>query len=154
PLLAACAFSLAATAHAQAARDWRVDVAGEAIVFAGRIEQASVDEFLRVLRERPGITRLIITSGGGQVVAALQMGEAMHARRLDVDVPVACLSSCANYIFPAGKRKRLGHPLAVGWHGNMTHVLFMQLTGEANYSDEMMQSARWLVKREAEFFPS
>jgi hypothetical protein len=123
------------------------------VTFRGRIDPDSADAFLRTLEERPGITRLVITSGGGQVTSALAMAEAIHARGLDVDVPVACLSSCANYIFPAARRKRLGHPLAVGWHGNMTHVLYMQLTGQANYGDEMMQGARWLVRREAQFYP-
>lgn len=154
PRLAACVLLVAAGARAQEPPPAaRVEVAGDAIVFRGRILRRSVDEFLRVLRAHPEVKRLVITSGGGQVISALDMGEAIHARQLDVDVPVACLSSCANYIFPAARRKRLGHPLAVGWHGNMTHVLYMQLTGEADYSDEMMQGARWLVRREAAFFP-
>lgn len=152
--LAACALLVAAGAHAQEPPPAaQVQVADDAIVFRGRILRRSADEFLRVLQAHPEVKRLVITSGGGQVTSALEMGEAIHARRLDVEVPVACLSSCANYLFPAGRRKRLGHPLAVGWHGNMTHVLFMQLTGEADYSDELMQGARWLVRREAEFFP-
>lgn len=152
--LAACVLLIAAGAHAQEPPPAaQVEVAGDAIVFRGRILRRSADEFLRALHAHPEVKRLVITSGGGQVISALDMGEAIHARRLDVDVPVACLSSCANYIFPAGRRKRLGHPLAVGWHGNMAHVLYMQLTGEADYSDEMMQGARRLVRRENEFFP-
>lgn len=131
----------------------QVEVAGDAIVFRGRVERRSVDEFLRALHEHPSVTRLVITSGGGQVTSALEMGEAIHARQLDVDVPVTCQSSCANYIFPAARHKRLGHPLAVGWHGNMTHVLYQQLTGEGSWSDALMEGARWLVRRENEFFP-
>lgn len=152
PRLAACALLVALGAHAQEQPAAQVEVAGDAVIFRGRIERRSVEAFLHALKDNPGIMRLVITSGGGQVVSALDMGEAIHARQLDVDVPVACLSSCANYIFPAGRRKRLGHPLAVGWHGNMTHVIFTQLTGQSHWSEEMMQGARELARREAEFF--
>src|SRR5438105_10306430 len=62
PFLAACALWLAPPAHAQPPREWKVDVAGGAVVFAGRIEQRSVDEFLRALGEHPEVTRLVITS--------------------------------------------------------------------------------------------
>jgi hypothetical protein len=144
--LAACGLS-AAAANAQV---WAI---GDAVIFQGRIEGSSVEAFVKTLDEHPEITRLVITSGGGEVNAGLDMGEAIHARQLDVEVPAFCLSSCANYVFPAARRKRLGHPLAVGWHGNMTHVLFMQLTGQVNYSDEMMRSARHLVRRESGFYP-
>jgi hypothetical protein len=153
--LAACLALLAAAggALAQTPPSARVEVAGDAIVFSGRIDRRSVDEFRRALQDHPAVTRLVVTSGGGQVVSALEMGEAVHARQLDVEVPIACLSSCANYVFPAGRRKRLGHALAVGWHGNMTHVIYTQLTGQSSWNDEQMQSARWLARREAEFYP-
>lgn len=137
----------AAAAHAQ------VSVQGDAIVFEGRILPASARAFLDALEAHPEARRVVITSGGGQVLSALDMGEAIHARGLDVDVPLVCRSSCANYIFPAGRRKYLGHPLAVGWHGNMTHVLFQQLTGETHYSDSEMEGARELVRREYAFYP-
>ena len=67
-------------------------------------------------------------------------------------MPDACLSSCANYIFPAGRRKRLGHPRAVGWHGNMAHVLYLQASGQANWSEPALEEARQLARREAAFY--
>jgi hypothetical protein len=153
PVLACCALVTTTPARAQDKPAWRVEAVGDAVLFTGRIERRSVDEFLRALRDHPGIQRLVITSGGGQVAAALDMGEAIHVRQLDVEVPVACLSSCANYIFPAARHKRLGHRLAVGWHGNITHVLYTQLTGASNWSEDMMQGARELARREARFYP-
>ena len=148
PRLAACAL-LALAGGARAG----VSAAGDAIVFDGRIDAPSVADFRRLLVADPAITRLVITSGGGQVVSALELADAVHERHMDIEVPVRCLSSCANYVFPAARHKRLGHPLAVGWHGNMAHVLYMQLTGEVSYPEEMMASARWLVQREREFYP-
>jgi hypothetical protein len=129
----------------------RVEVAGDAVIFDGRIEGRSAAQFLAAIRD-PAITRVVITSHGGLVTPALDMAEAIYARQLDVEVPDACLSSCANYIFPAARRKRLGHERAVGWHGNMTHVLFLQQTGQASWGEPAMDEARQLARREAEFY--
>jgi hypothetical protein len=98
------------------------------------------------------VRRLVITSPGGLVAPALDMAEALHARGLDVEVPEACLSSCANYVFLAGRQKLLGGPAAVGWHGNMTHVLHLQQIGERRWSDSEIASARLLAQRESSFF--
>lgn len=129
-----------------------VQVVGDALVFNGQINRRSAAEFLRLLRADPKITRLVIGSRGGNVTAALDMALAVHERQLDVEVPVACLSSCANYVFPAGRRKILGRPGAVAWHGNMTHVLYLQQTGQASWSDQQIEGARQLAQREALFF--
>jgi hypothetical protein len=128
-----------------------VEQVGDAVVFRGRIDQASVAAFLQLL-EDPRVTRLVITSLGGLVAPALDMAEAMHARGIDVEVPESCLSSCANYIFPAGRHKLLGRPDAVGWHGNMAHVLYREQSGQERWSAPVMADARRLARREAEFF--
>lgn len=125
--------------------------AGDAIVFRGRIDGPSATRFIELLRE-PGVGRLVITSHGGLVEGALDMAEAVAGHGLDVDVPQACLSSCANYVFPAGRRKRLGHARAVGWHGNMAHVLHLQDTGQARWSEPEIEDARRLARREQAFF--
>jgi len=94
------------------------------------------------------VTRLVITSGGGLVDAALDLAEAVHARHLDVEVPSTCLSSCANYVFPAGRRKLLARPGAVRWHGTMAHVLYLQVSGQDHWSDVEIGQARELARRE------
>ena len=147
PLLLA----LAAPAHAQPSPSATVERTGDAIVFRGRIEGTAAAKFRELLRE-PGVGRLVITSHGGLVDAALDMAEAVADHALDVEVPQACLSSCANYVFPAGRKKRLGHARAVGWHGNMAHVLYLQQTGQASWSEPEIESARRLERREQAFF--
>lgn len=137
--------------HAQTAAPTVVAAAGDAVVFDGQINARAVETFLRLLQDAKA-TRLVITSRGGSVSAALDMALAIHERGLDVDVPSACWSSCANYIFPAARRKTVGRPGAVAWHGNMTHVLYLQQTGQANWNEEQMEGARQLARREAEFF--
>lgn len=128
-----------------------VEASGDAVIFTGQINARSVAQFLRALQD-PRITRLVITSSGGRVAAALDMADAVHARQLDVEVPAACMSSCANYVFPAGRHKVIGRLGAVSWHGNMAHVLYLHQNGQGSWSESEMQSARTFAVREAEFF--
>jgi hypothetical protein len=142
----------AGPANAQEAPAVAVQAVGDAVVFKGQINARSAAEFLRLLREDPKITRLVISSRGGMVTAALDMALAVHERQLDVEVPVACMSSCANYVFPAGRNKTVGRPDAVAWHGNMTHVLYLQQTGQASWNEDQIEGARQLAVREAQFY--
>jgi hypothetical protein len=128
-----------------------VERAADTITFTGRIDAASAARFLALLQE-PGTSRIVITSQGGDVAAALDMAQAIHERGLDVEVPKICLSSCANYVFPAGRRKLLGRAWAVGWHGNMAHVLYLAQLGAGNWSAEAIKSARELALREAALY--
>ena len=145
-----CGLAAAGLAHAQPARA-SVERSGDAIVFRGRIDEASAAAFQQLLRD-PAVKRLVITSPGGLVAFALDMAEAIHARGLDLEVPEACLSSCANYIFPAARHKRLGAATAIGWHGNMTHVLYLQQAGLRRWSEPELAAARSLARRETAFF--
>jgi len=138
-------------ARAQSPASASVRQVGDAVVFRGRIDGPSVAAFLQLLQD-PRVTRLVITSVGGLVAPALDMAEALHARGIDVEIPEACFSSCANYIFPAGRHKLLGRSDAVGWHGNMAHVLYRQQTGQERWSEAVMADARRLARREAAFF--
>ncbi len=128
-----------------------VEAVDDAVVFRGRIDARSAAQFMELLRD-PKITRLVISSGGGSVSAALDMALAVHERRLDVDVPRVCHSSCANYIFPAGRRKTVGRPGAVAWHGNITHALYLHQAGKETLDQQPLDSARELAAREARFY--
>jgi hypothetical protein len=151
----ACAGLLAAgvvTAYAQApTRATAVERVGDAVVLQGRIDAAMAERAVRLLQD-PDVARLVVTSGGGLVDAALDIAEAVHAHGTNVEVPVACLSSCASYIFPAGRHKLLGRADAVAWHGNMAHVLHLQRTGQGSWSDAQLREARRLAQREAGFY--
>jgi hypothetical protein len=125
--------------------------AADTITFNGRIDGQSAATFLQLLAE-PGVTRVVITSNGGLVAPALDIADAIHARALDVAVPWVCLSSCANYIFPAARRKTIGRAGAVGWHGNITHIVYLEQSGQGQWSAALMQEARALARREAEFY--
>ncbi|NNG12451.1 MAG: hypothetical protein HKM88_04295 [Halobacteria archaeon] len=77
--------------------------------------------FFSGIADRP-VTRLVITSSGGEVEAGIALGTWVFEHRLDVEVPEYCLSSCANYVFPAAKRKTIAPGAVVAWHGNYHHL--------------------------------
>jgi hypothetical protein len=68
------------------------------------------------------VRRLIITSSGGEVEAGIALGLWVFEHRINIEVPEYCLSSCANYIFPAGQQKSIGAGAIVAWHGNYNHL--------------------------------
>ena len=65
----------------------------------------------------PKPTVLAIRSPGGEVNAGMSLGTWVHARALHVQVLEFCLSSCANYVFPAGNQKILSNFAVIGYHG-------------------------------------
>jgi hypothetical protein len=150
-LAAPAALLLTLACAAQPAPTAGVRRSGDAVVFEGRIDFASAARFLQLLEE-PGVARVVVTSRGGLVAPALEMAQAIHRRGLPLEIPAACLSSCANYLFPAAARKVLGRADAVGWHGNMAHVLWLQQAGQASWSPDELAQARALARREAAFY--
>ena len=85
--------------------------------FAGTIDDAGVRQFLDAVAGND-VGRLVITSNGGHVEAAINLASWVFEHRVDVEVRDFCLSSCANYVFPAGRRKIIRDGAIVAWHGN------------------------------------
>lgn len=87
--------------------------------YEGRINK---DANLRIfslyqsLKSKP--TMLQITSRGGPVLEGIKLGHWVYDNKLDVTVGKGCMSSCANYVFPAGRGKYLYKDSALIWHGN------------------------------------
>lgn len=101
-------------------------VAGEAGTQAvagyhGEISAENNARFFDDFDGRP-VRRLVIRSGGGDVAAAIELAEWVHARGLDITVEDRCLSACANYVFPAARRKEIRAGAVVAWHGNYHHL--------------------------------
>jgi hypothetical protein len=69
------------------------------------------------------VSKLVITSAGGEVEAAIALGRWIHDHDIDVEVSEYCLSACANYVFTAGRNKSIRPGAVVAWHGNYTHLL-------------------------------
>ncbi|MEJ2534777.1 MAG: hypothetical protein P8008_04760, partial [Gammaproteobacteria bacterium] len=115
PCCIACV--LAACAAPPPAPEPGVRLDGDWIVYHSETT-AEANLEARVLRDRhPSVRGLRISSNGGNIEHGLALGEWVLAAGLDVYVDGYCYSSCANYVFPAGRRKILAESAMVGWHG-------------------------------------
>ena len=65
----------------------------------------------------PSINRVLIKSNGGATATSLQIAEWIEEYGLDVEVDGDCISSCANYIFVAGRNRVLPKLAILGFHG-------------------------------------
>ena len=66
-----------------------------------------------------GIEMIIVRSGGGSVVGALEIAKEMNKRKINMIVDKYCLSSCANYLFIAAYKKSLLSGSVLGFHGGV-----------------------------------
>jgi len=90
-------------------------------VYHGEITPERNREFFETAGRRP-LKRLIITSDGGSVEAGIELGRRVHDLGLDIEIAGYCLSSCANYVFTAARRKTIREGAVVAWHGNYIHL--------------------------------
>lgn len=90
------------------------------IIYSGLIGQTSTDRFAALLKSSGNqVTTLRIESGGGDVEAAMRMGALVFDHGLDIEIfGDGCHSSCANYVFPAGRNKLIERGALVSWHGS------------------------------------
>jgi hypothetical protein len=115
---------LGSTAPLRGDASTAVQLTDDAIEYRGVIDEASnqraFELFMRAERKPRTLT---IDSDGGSADAAMQLGAWIYKHNLDVSVPRHCLSSCASYVFPAGRIKRLGTHATLLWHGGATQAL-------------------------------
>ncbi|KAA9130301.1 hypothetical protein F3N42_13260 [Marinihelvus fidelis] len=100
----------------EAPEEARVWFDGEWIVYEGPLSEEANGEALALFDQHPG-AGLRIISGGGPITAGMDLGQWILVRGLTVYVDQYCYSSCANYIFPAGRQRRLAPGAELGWHG-------------------------------------
>lgn len=89
-----------------------------ALVFQGGLSKEAnerIFELYKGARVKPQLLR--ISSGGGDANLGINLGEWVFRNQLDVEVIGNCFSSCANYIFTAGKTKFLNPDSMLLWHG-------------------------------------
>lgn len=91
---------------------------GETVNYAGKITDTNVERFLAEATGK-NVSTLVISSGGGEINAGMRMGEWVLDNHVDVVVKDMCMSSCANYVFTAGRRKTINANSIVAWHGNI-----------------------------------
>lgn len=96
---------------------FEVSRSGSTLHLRGPINEASAAAFEQALNEGPTDT-LYVTSDGGYVDAGLTIGRLVRDHGLAVVVEDQCVSSCANYIFTAGRTRTIAPGAVVVWHGN------------------------------------
>ncbi len=89
----------------------------ETAVFTGAIDAASVDAFL-ARHANTTARRLVVDSPGGDVEQGIRLGDWILDHAMDVEVRAMCGSSCANYVFIAGRHKTIAPGGFVIWHGS------------------------------------
>ena len=121
-LWSGCCFGWGISAPlAQATEVW---LSGDRILYRGLITEEANDVAARLLASRvPAPTVLLIESNGGNARAGIELGLWVFRQRLDVEVQTFCFSSCANYVFTAGARKRLWQHASLLWHGGPSQPL-------------------------------
>lgn len=93
-------------------------VTGNTLVYDGPINGDAVLEALRVIRNSgKDISKIKITSTGGDMASGIEFGYFIYENNLDVEVTELCFSSCANYILPAAKNVVINSNSMVSWHG-------------------------------------
>jgi hypothetical protein len=98
----------------------QVRVQGDTVTYTGNFSKASTKAFDAAVAgiTRGQVTRLVISSGGGDTVEGRHVGRWVSDMGLVVEVDVICFSSCADYVFPAGRARIIRADAFVGWHGN------------------------------------
>ena len=116
---------------------------GASLLYTGLITPEAVARARGLLEASPQVGEVVINSAGGDVEAGMDFGEAIHERGLDVRVVDGlCMSSCANYVFPAARRKTIEPGSLVLWHGSM---LQQGLAGSIDFSRAEEQLGRPLT---------
>ncbi len=131
--LAACLLAMACAAQAAPAQAPRppeieraraepavVRVQGDTVYYTGNLSKPSTAVFDAAVAglRRGQVTRLVISSGGGDTVEGRHVGRWVRDMALVVEVDVICFSSCADYVFPAARARVIRADAFVGWHGN------------------------------------
>lgn len=130
-----------------------ITVEGSELVFAGPITRACPTRVRDALSAHR-LSALRIDSGGGDVEAAMEIGALVQGHGLDVTVRGACLSSCANYVFPSGRRKFITDGSIVAWHGSPAHLHHLDRQGAGSTDPVVRTFNADLARRDAAFMRS
>jgi hypothetical protein len=116
-----------------------VRVEGDTAYYTGNFSKASTSAFDAAVAgvRRGQITRLVISSGGGDTVAGRQVGRWVRDMAVVVEVDVICFSSCADYVFPAGRARVIRADGFVGWHGNERQFEVLAARQGVSLADEL-----------------
>lgn len=127
PCLLATLLGAGGGAHADRGNEeaTQVYLADGELVYVGVLDpQANARLFALYdsLADKPAV--LSIRSRGGSTGYGLALGRWVRDHKLDVKVMEYCMSSCANYVFPAGIHKLVSNFAVIGFHGGLSSKTF------------------------------
>lgn len=114
PLLVSCSAQLETNHNLESA----VYTNGQTLAYMGEITKRKNKNLFSAFSDYEGPKTLTISSLGGDIMAGIELGNWVLENNLDVEIVNTCASSCANYVFPAGKRKILNSDAVLLWHGS------------------------------------
>lgn len=115
-------------ASAQDVETTQAYVSNGQLEYVGDLDEAANRKLFALYETlSPKPTVLSIRSPGGEVNAGMTLGTWVHDHGIDVRVMEFCLSSCANYVFPAGIKKIVSNFAVIGYHGGPADPAKMQL---------------------------
>lgn len=120
-----------------------VRVQGDTVYYTGNLSKASSAVFDAAVASvvRGQVTRLVIYSGGGDTVAGRHVGRWVRDMGIVVEVDVICFSSCADYVFPAGRARVIRADAFVGWHGNERQFAVLAARHGVSLEEEVLRFA-------------
>lgn len=144
-----------------------VFLGGDEIFYMGSLTSeanAKVFELYKNSINKPGT--LSITSLGGDIEVGMELGEWLVEKKLHVKIDDYCMSSCANYIFPAGVKKYIGNKALIAFHGGAHSEFFISNDESvlASFPEDKRESIKKVMddslrihrekngKRETEFY--
>ena len=104
------------------------------------------------LAEQGNTSELAIMSPGGSVYWGIKIGEVVYENGWDVRVLGLCVSSCANYIFPAGRNKVIEEGGVVGWHGSARQDYFFAKQKGISVREEIVDTISGALRHDATHF--
>jgi hypothetical protein len=122
-------------------------VQGETAYFSGYITDQTVSDFMQAV-EGKNIRTLVLNSTGGEINAGMDMGLWIFENKVDVLVDGLCMSSCANYLFVAGRNKTLLPGSVVAWHGS---AMQQNMLSRGQVAEQLRQAIGSKPMQEPEF---
>jgi hypothetical protein len=102
----------------------KVRLTAERIEYSGLItHEANAGVFELYQSADPKPDTLLMESQGGSADAGMELGAWLFENRLQVQIDTYCFSSCANYVFPAGRARVLAPHASLMWHGGVTQPI-------------------------------
>ena len=114
----------------------KVYVEGDKLFYDGELTQEGFDEIQRVSANAPKpLQWLVVRSGGGEIGVSMDIANWVLDNQLNIKVMDGCMSSCANYLFAAGKQKVIASGAIVAWHGSAIQRWFCKAEEFLPYID-------------------